>query len=114
MRARPLDRFDDPAAVADQRQQLLGQEEHAFEIDPIEHVHLLFRRLLDGIVVGDAGIVDEIVEMFGAEFGERCAHLLDEGVERGDLPHIERQGDGLAPAFGDQGDYLFGLGAIGL
>src|SRR5271155_3228360 len=51
------------AAIGDQRQQRLGQEEHALEVDVHQPVEVGFRRLRERHVDADAGIVDEVVEL---------------------------------------------------
>ena len=99
----------DPAAVVDQRQKLLRQEEHALEVDVVEAVQLLLGRLLDGVVVRGAGVVDQIIEALGAQSCQRLRTPLHERVEGADVAGVELQGDGLAPASGDQADDVFGF-----
>ncbi len=69
----------DPATVVDQRQQLLRQEKHAFEVDVIEAVEFFFRRLLERVVMRGSRVVDEVVETLGAKIGER---RLDRSSQR--------------------------------
>jgi hypothetical protein len=106
--------IDDPSAVVDERQQLLGQEEHALEMNTVEGVQLRFRGLLDAVVVRDAGIVDEIVETLDPQVAERLAHAVHEIVEGTDVAGVELQGNGLLPRLGHQANDLFGFGMIGV
>ncbi len=66
--------------------------------------------------MGDAGIVDEIVEALGAESGQRFADAGGKGVEAGGFPDIELQRHGPAAQPGYLRDHGIGLrpgGVIG-
>jgi vitamin B12 transporter len=106
---------DDPPAIGDQRQQGLGQEEHAFEMDVHQAVEFRFGGLGEGGVDADAGIVDEVVEALAPPgFGQDGFHRLGEGAERGDVAGIEAQRHRLAAQRGDLRHRAFGLGPIGM
>jgi hypothetical protein len=46
-----------------------AQEERALEVDLIEGVHFVLRRLLEGVVMGRSGVVDEEIETLSAKTG---------------------------------------------
>jgi hypothetical protein len=54
-----------------------------------ELIEIVLRGLDDGAVQTGTGVVDQVVEAFGAEVAQRAAHLGHEGVERADVARIE-------------------------
>src|SRR5262249_29865016 len=85
---------DDVAAVVDQRQQLLRQEEHALQVNVVEGVQVRFRRLLDAVVVRRARVVDQEVEAVAPPgLVQRAFEGLDELVERPHGGRVELQRD---------------------
>jgi hypothetical protein len=64
--------------------------------------------------VGNACVVDEIVEPAGTEIAQRLLHAVDEIAECADFPCIELQGDGLGTLLTFERQDLLGLGAIGV
>jgi hypothetical protein len=72
----------DATAVVEKWQERLRQKEDPFEMDVVEAVQFLFGRLLNGVVVRRAGVVDKIVEAIPAKSGKRGSHIACEGGER--------------------------------
>ena len=96
---------DDAAAIGDQRQQLLRQEEHALEVNVEEHVELRLGGLGDRRMGADAGVIDEEVEALALPCGrQQLLQLLRERAERADVAGVEPQRRGARAARLDLGD----------
>jgi hypothetical protein len=53
-------------------------------VDLVKVVQLLFGRFVECRVVGDTGVVNEVVEMLRPQIGKCLPYLLCEGVENAD------------------------------
>ena len=103
----------DPAAVGDQRQQRLGEEEHAFEMDVHQPVEIGFGRFGERRVDADAGVVDEEVEVRAAPLGrQRLFQIGGESGEAGDVARVELEHRRLAPERRDRRRRRVGLGLV--
>jgi hypothetical protein len=111
-RASPRRDVDDPPAIADERKELLGQEENALEVDVVQGVQILLGRLVEWLVVRNACIVDEVVEALCAKLAQRLSHPLHERIEASDVTRVELQGDGPAPHVSRQVDDFLGFSPI--
>jgi hypothetical protein len=106
---------DDPPAVRQHRQQLLGQEVRPLQVDVHQRVEHRFRGLGEGVVGAGPGVVDQVVEALSAPgLPERRAHLGDEAVEARDVAGIQAQGQGLAAQGLDLGHGGVGLVAAAM
>ena len=85
-----------PSAM--QRQELLGQEEGALEVDVHELVELRLGRLGEARVDADAGVVDQEVEAVAlpSAAASAAAHRLGEGGEARAVADVELQRHRLA------------------
>ncbi len=101
---------EDAPAVLDERQQRLGQEEGALEVDVEQGVELLLRGLLEAGVNADAGVVDQKVEAGALPLpGEQPGHFFGEGGKGGALAHVQGQGMGLYAEGTGTGHHRLGL-----
>lgn len=102
--------IDDASTVGDQRQQGLGQEKHALEVNVDEAVELRFRGLVDQGVFAVAGIVDEVIDVIARPaILELAAQLSDEGRDVIELAGIKLKGNRLAAKRPDLLDDSLGL-----
>jgi len=101
----------DLAAVDDQRQHFLRQEEDALEMDVRQPVEVVFGRLGERHVQADAGIVDQVIDRLAAEAGlEGFAKGGRERIEGGDIAGIDLKRRCFAAQCLDLVDGRVGLG----
>ena len=104
----------DAAAVGDERQQALGQQEGGLEVHPVDLVELVGRGLGDAGVQADAGVVDQVVQLLALPGARELAgNRPDEGPERRAVGDVERDGDGLPSEGPDLLAHLASLGGGG-
>ncbi len=105
----------DAAAVGDQRQQGLREEEHALQVHVHQQVELFFRGLGEGRMHAEARVVDQEVEALAPPgLRQRVAHLDGEGGEAAAVADVELQGQ-RAPAQGlDLRHRVGGVGSVAL
>src|SRR6202011_1095539 len=104
----------DATAIVHQRQQLLRQEENAFEVNVDHSIEVRFGHFLEVDVLRITGVVHEVIESFASPALQRLAHSRHEVVERADIARVELQGDGLGSRLTGERSYLLSLGAIGV
>src|SRR5690606_6446893 len=102
----------DAAAVGNQRQQGLGQQVRALEVDPVHLVQLRLGGLGEGHVQAGAGVVDQVLELLPAPAGQHLAHAGGEGREAAAVGHVQRQHRDPAPGRLQLGGGGFGLGGL--
>ena len=83
----------DPAAVRDQRQQRLGEEERALDVDAIGGVEILLGHVGEGAAMRGAGHVDEEVETLGVPSAQHAANLVGKSGEGAGVARIELKRD---------------------
>jgi len=82
----------DATAIGDERQELLGQEEHSLEMNINKAIKKLFRGRLEWGIQPDARVVDESVDVLVSEPTQLAAQRGGKGVERTDVSGIQSYG----------------------
>jgi len=86
----------DATAIGDERQELLGQEEHSLEMNINKAIKKLFRGRLEWGIQPDARVVDESVDVLVSEPTQLATQRGGKGVERTDVSGIQSYGDRFA------------------
>ena len=109
----PGGNIHDASPIGDQRQQLLRQEENAFEVDVHELIELLLRGLGETRVHAGAGVVDQIREAVPFErVLQSLAQIGCKAIEGLAVGGVQRQRRGGAPRQADRVHDLLGFRAL--
>jgi hypothetical protein len=110
----PGGNIHDASAIGDQRQQLLRQEENAFEVNVHELIELLLRGLGEARVHAGAGVVDQIREPVPLErVLQSFPQIGCKAIEGHAIGGVQRQRHREAPGLADHVHDLLGFPAMG-
>lgn len=101
----------DAATIGEQGQELLREEEDAFEMNVEQVIKIFLGSLGEGSSAINASVVDEKIEVVALPFGlERFGEGFHEGVEAAGLRDIELEQGGFAAELFDLGQHGFAFG----